>query len=75
VIAQDPDVIIRIESIDELGWNSSEDPEAIEEEILNRPGAGNISAIKNGRIYICYGDMFFGMDSVVGLTYLVVDAK
>ncbi len=70
VIAQDPDVIIRIESIDELGWNDKGDPEAIEKEILNRPGAGNISAIKNKRIYTCYWDMFFGMDSVVGLSYL-----
>jgi iron complex transport system substrate-binding protein len=58
-----------------LGWDAwpsqkTTNLEVIRNEILSRPGAGSISAVKNGRVYVLYWDMCYGMDSVVGLNYL-----
>lgn len=58
-----------------FGWQlppvqTGKELDVIRESILSRPGANNISAIENGRVYVLFNDMCYGMDSSVGLTYL-----
>ncbi|MHC1631221.1 MAG: ABC transporter substrate-binding protein [Methanotrichaceae archaeon] len=69
VIDQNPDVIVKIKSVNELGWSDTSELEEVIDEITGRPGAESISAVKNDRVYVCYWGMHFGADSVVGLTY------
>jgi iron complex transport system substrate-binding protein len=69
VVSENPDVILKIKSISDLGWSDVSELEAEREEIMTRPGAEEISAVQNGKVYVCYWSMHFGLDSVVGLTY------
>jgi iron complex transport system substrate-binding protein len=69
VVSENPDVIIRIKSISDLGWDDVSEIGADRDEIMTRPGAEEISAVKNGEVYVCYWSMHFGLDSAVGLTY------
>jgi iron complex transport system substrate-binding protein len=57
------------------GWSlsSAEDVKTLEEkrnDILTRPGAQNISAVKNDRVYIVSAQTLFGLDNVAGLQRL-----
>ncbi|NYT02813.1 MAG: ABC transporter substrate-binding protein [Methanosarcinales archaeon] len=78
VVTREPDVIIltpRTVSPDwkGLGWDPSRDGEAIQEiinQVASRPGAEGVPAVEEGRVYVVYRDVLFGMDSVVGMTYL-----
>jgi iron complex transport system substrate-binding protein len=81
VISENPDVIIKlaphtgIQLQNTFGWQlppaqTGKELDVIRESILSRPGANNISAIENGRVYVLFNDMCYGMDSSVGLTYL-----
>jgi iron complex transport system substrate-binding protein len=81
VISENPDVIIKlaphtgIQLQNTFGWllapaQTGKELEVIRESILSRPGANNISAIENARVYVLFNDMCYGMDSSVGLTYL-----
>lgn len=79
VISQNPNVIIKtdyLKSSDGMpGWNlsSTDDTKALEEkrnDILSRPGAQNISAVKNNRVYVVSASTLFGLDSVAGLQRL-----
>lgn len=72
VMTENPDVIVRNYKSERLGWDSSQmtELESLRSEIMERPGASNVSAIMNKRVHIFYNEINFGMDSVVGLTYL-----
>ncbi len=79
VVSQNPDVIIKtdyLKASDGLpGWSatSPEDSNELEtkpDELLSRPGAEEISAVKNGQVYIVKAQCLFGMDSVFGLQLL-----
>jgi len=75
VVTENPDVIIRIQSSDKIGWDKgpSEDSsklKAIVDEIGSREGGERIPAIAGERVYVVYWNMMFGMDSVVGQSYL-----
>ncbi|MGD9911139.1 MULTISPECIES: ABC transporter substrate-binding protein [Methanothrix] len=76
VVSQNPDVIIKIlSSAPEQGWDKppSSDSTRLENtlnEILGRAGAASINAVKNDRVYIVNWEILFGLDDVVGLTYL-----
>ncbi len=69
VVSENPDVIIKIKSTSSLGWSDIVDLRAEVDEIMARPGADEVSAVKSGRVYVCYWPMHFGLNSVVGLTY------
>jgi len=75
VVTESPDVIIHIQVSDKIGWDRgpSEDSlklKAIVDEIGSREGGEKIPAIAGGSVYVVYWDMMFGMDSVVGQSYL-----
>lgn len=77
VLSTDPDVIMRtLSSEGSLGWEMGPSQDTLElekttREILERPGAKSLKAAKNGRIFVVYSDMLYGMESVAGLAYLV----
>ncbi|NYT02994.1 MAG: ABC transporter substrate-binding protein [Methanosarcinales archaeon] len=71
VVAQDPDVIVRLHSTDQLGWAAgNEEVQSIRREIMERPGSEGLSAVRDGRVYVASWEMFFGLDGAVGLGYL-----
>lgn len=67
VVYQDPEVIIKEEPKTFIGVSSK--AEELRIELMNRPGAGNISAIRDGRVYILTYKITYGLGNVVGLTY------
>ena len=67
VIEQNPDIILKEEPRTFLEVTGK--AEEMREEVVNRPGAENMSAIKNGRVYILNRKMDYGLENVVGLTY------
>jgi len=51
------------------GWNSTDEPEALIEEISSRDGWESIDAVKNQRVYLISNELMTGLDSVVGYLY------
>lgn len=75
VVSKNPDVIICMQSRDFTGWNAPPSIDTIQleiakNEILTRPGANGISAVKNDQIYFVPIDMLNGIKNVAGLTEL-----
>lgn len=69
VLRQKPDVIIKGKYTTGWGWSSTDEPEGLVDEIKSRPGAGDIFAVRDGRVYAFCNEPLYGLDSVVGLTY------
>ncbi|RZN43466.1 MAG: ABC transporter substrate-binding protein [Methanophagales archaeon ANME-1-THS] len=67
VMSQNPAVIIKEEPKTFIGVSSM--AEELRTELMNRPGAGNVSAIRDGRVYILTYKITYGLGNVVGLTY------
>jgi iron complex transport system substrate-binding protein len=75
VVTENPSAIVRIQSSEKIGWEPepSQDSvklQAIRDEIMSRAGGEKMPAITSGNVHVIYWDMMFGMDSVVGQTYL-----
>ncbi|MCK9564425.1 MAG: ABC transporter substrate-binding protein [Methanothrix sp.] len=75
VITENPEIILKFGSVDSYGWTKdpSQDTIALEKtlnEILSRPGADTLSAVKNDRAYIIWSSLFTGFDNIVGAAYL-----
>jgi iron complex transport system substrate-binding protein len=79
VVSLDPDVIIKTDylksSDTKPGWTSAPSAdavtlEAIRNDILSRPGANNISAVKSGRVYILRAEILYGLSNLFGLSYM-----
>ncbi|NMB84655.1 MAG: ABC transporter substrate-binding protein [Methanothrix sp.] len=74
-IKQNPDILLKLGSVDTLGWEAapSKDTvvlEGIRNEILSRPGASYMSAVKSDQIYLVWNSVLYGFDNVVGAAYL-----
>jgi iron complex transport system substrate-binding protein len=67
VITQNPDVIIKEVPRTYLGV--TDEAREMREEVMNRAGAQNVSAVRNGSVYILNRKMDYGLEDVVGLTY------
>jgi iron complex transport system substrate-binding protein len=77
VVKQNPDVIILTKycPASKLGWDGAPSSdsvslETIRNELISRPGASSVSAVKNNRIYIVDAYKLNGPDGVIGLTYV-----
>ncbi len=75
VVTQNPSAIVRIQSSDKLGWDEGPSQDTIMlgeivDEILSRTGGEKMPAIADENVHVFFWDMMFGMDSVVGQTYL-----
>ena len=67
-------MIISLQSTDNIGWEKTPSSDSVKlekvrNEILSRPGASAISAVKNDRVYVVSGSQFYGLDSIVGIAY------
>jgi iron complex transport system substrate-binding protein len=70
VLAGMPEVIIKVPAaINQLGWSNTTDMEAFVGEIESRPGADEVPAVENGKVYVIFRDITLGTGAVVGLTY------
>ncbi|HIH69230.1 ABC transporter substrate-binding protein [Methermicoccus shengliensis] len=71
VALRDPQVIIRIAKT-EGGYDAHDSSElrALRDEILRRPELGNVSAVKNGKIYVISNDIFGGVRHFIGMQYV-----
>jgi iron complex transport system substrate-binding protein len=75
VITENPDVMLKYKSADSIGWEKGPSKDTVElentrNEILDRDGADTINAIKDDRVYLCFSEMLYGLDSAVGLAYM-----
>ncbi|WP_333654047.1 ABC transporter substrate-binding protein [Methanothrix soehngenii] len=73
IITENPEVLMKYVYSSELdwGWNSTDEPEALIEEISSRDGWESIDAVKNQRVYLISNELMTGLDSVVGYLYWV----
>ena len=51
------------------GWDNIIEPEKLINQIISRPGAESIAAVKKNRVYVCSAEINSGVDSIVGLAY------
>jgi len=75
VIVEDPDVIIKLcgagdVQIGGYGADDLSEMEALRDEIVTRPGWGEISAVKEGRVYVVSNDILSGAKHFIGVAYL-----
>lgn len=79
IVSEKPDIIIKRQTTSSdakaLGWEAppSEDSVKLEntvQEIMNRPAASDVPAVKNGKVYVFDWDFMAGPDQIAGLTYL-----
>jgi len=71
ILEEDPEVILysRVSSIDGEAPTVEDYKETIKEMILSEPGFGDLSAIKNGRLYLFDISMASGLTEIVTLLY------
>ena len=66
IVAQNPDVIIK----NAPSYDSEDNFSATVNEVMERPGFQNISAVRNHRVYAFSGNLLYGPPSVISITYL-----
>jgi iron complex transport system substrate-binding protein len=73
IIVQNPEVMIKYVYSSEVdwGWNSTDKPESLVEDVLGRDGWESIDAVKNQRVYLVSNELMTGLDSIVGYLYWV----
>ena len=76
ILKTDPDIIVKCVStgpiLERWGWQSRDVPERLINDIIEtRPGWGELSAVKNGSVYLYSSEIAWGPDSIVGRAYFV----
>ena len=73
VIAKNPDIIIKKMKQTDSGYDFDVDDvskaKAIRDEIMSRPELANVNAVKNGRVYVIYGLMCYGLQQPIPIAY------
>jgi iron complex transport system substrate-binding protein len=74
LVEQDPDVIVKTVTCTPglcgPEANSSEEMERLRETVMNRSGWSNLTAVKNGRVYLIDFDLVGSTANFVGATYM-----
>ncbi|KQC15739.1 MAG: hypothetical protein APR56_12555, partial [Methanosaeta sp. SDB] len=75
VIVEDPDVIIKLCGAGDVqvggyGADDLSEMEALRDGLLSRPGWGEISAVKEGRVYVISNDVLSGAKHFIGVAYM-----
>ncbi len=79
VVSENPETIIRRQTQSsgqtQIGWQAEPSTdtvklESIRNELMARPGAEGIDAVKSDRVYIMDWDVLNGLDQAVGATYV-----
>ncbi len=66
VLKEHPDIVIKHRYVG-WGWNNTDEPQGIKDEILSRPGWKDVIGEEN--VYVTSCEPLYGLDSVVGLIY------
>ena len=69
VIERNPDIIIRQSSGAGYGVDDISEMKALRESIMNRPELARVSAVKNGKVYIIYTHLSWGLDYPISTVY------
>lgn len=70
IIARNPDFIVKTVNLgSNWGWDSTEEAQKIIDDLKNRPGWDNISAVKNDHMYVIGSEIAWGLDSIVFEAY------
>ncbi len=73
VIAENPEVIVRLAGWDRGGGYGSDDPSElreVREEIMTRLGMEHVDAVENGKVYVLTYDITYHPGMIVALAYL-----
>jgi iron complex transport system substrate-binding protein len=71
VIVQNPEYIIEYVNLGgKWGWNSTEEAKAEVVLMANRTGWSNITAVKDGRVYVLSSEIAWGLDSIALGAYM-----
>ncbi|MCX6676639.1 MAG: ABC transporter substrate-binding protein [Methanothrix sp.] len=74
IVAQNPDIIIKVVSGSEVSCGYDEDDTAemmsLRDAIMNRPGFDNITAVKENRVYLITPDICDRSCNVIGVAYM-----
>jgi len=71
VMVKNPDVIIKHQRYDSgYSVDNLETMEAAREEIMNRPELADVSAVKNGRVYVLYENLSYGFNYPIAIAYM-----
>jgi iron complex transport system substrate-binding protein len=75
VIVEDPDIIIKLCGAGDVqvggyGDDDLSEMEALRDGIIARPGWGEISAVKEGRVYVISNDVLSGAKHFIGVAYM-----
>ena len=74
IMVRNPDIIIKYLSVrmgHEVGYGTDNPLKVkeIRDEIMNRPELANVTAVKNGRVYMIDSDLIYGADYPISITY------
>ncbi|MDD4160985.1 MAG: ABC transporter substrate-binding protein [Methanothrix sp.] len=74
IVAQNPDIIIKVVSGSEVSCGYDEDDTAemmsLRDAIINRPGFDNITAVKENRVYLITPDICDRSCNAIGIAYM-----
>lgn len=75
VLSQNPDIMLIQKSTETVGWEQMPSKDADEldnkmKEVLGRPGNSSITALKDGRVYLCTSTMLSGIMDIVGMAWI-----
>lgn len=71
VVAKNPDIIVKAASLDRCYEMTEPDKlKNIRTGIIKRPAWNNISAVKNGKVYVLANDIWTGPMAIVGISYM-----
>lgn len=76
ILKTDPNIIVKCVStgpiLEKWGWQGTDEPERLINDIIEtRPGWDELSAVKNGSVYLYSSEIAWGPDSIVGRAYFV----
>ena len=71
VVERNPDIIIKKMKKTKSGYAVDDmlKAKAVRDEIVSRPELANVNAVKNGRVYVIYGDFTYGLSYPIAIAY------
>ena len=75
VLVKDPEIVLKYFGYGDLRFGGYYDddptaPEALRQKMIGRPGWENITAVKNGQVYVLSNEILGGASHLVGIAYL-----
>lgn len=70
IVVEDPQIIIKNVGLGgKWGWNNTEEPNQIIDELKSRPGWEKVAAVEDEKVYLYCSEIAWGLDSIVLQAY------